>query len=189
MLEILIPTLPDRRAYLDRLLAQIQPQLLPGITAITDDGPGTIGAKRQRMMESASADYIVFIDDDDRIAPDYVQRIHDALQHEPDVVGITIHVSMDGRDYNPIPIFRHSLRYADNIKWQMQDRTPHHLCPLRRQIAMRSRFPDKSWGEDYDFALGVLPYLHQEVWSGNDPIYFYEYRSGKATEPVDKSEG
>ena len=45
------------------------------------------------------------------------------------------------------------------------------------------------WGEDYDFALGVLPDLHQEVWSGNDPIYFYEYRSGKATEPVDKSEG
>jgi hypothetical protein len=55
---------------------------------------------------------------------------------------------------------------------------------MRRELALRSRFPDKSWGEDYNFALGVLPHLQREEWAGDEPLYFYDYRSGKPTDPA-----
>lgn len=179
ILQLLIPTMPGRADLLDRLLAILRPQLVPGVTFATDDGPGSIGAKRQRMLESATGDYIAFIDDDDLVAPDYIARIIPCLASSPDVVGICMHVKMDGLDWHPSPIFRHSLRFISNLHWQGQDRPPHHLCPLRREVALMSRFSDKMWGEDFDFSQGLLPHLHTESWSGDAPIYFYEYRSNK----------
>jgi glycosyltransferase involved in cell wall biosynthesis len=174
-LEILIPTMPGRAAMLQKLLAVLQPQLKRGVRISTDDGPGSIGAKRQRMIEAATGDYIAFVDDDDMVAPDYIARILPCLKTKPDCVGITMHVTMDGRDWHPSPIFRHSLRFRENHHWQGQDRTPHHLCPLRRDMALKSRFPDMMWGEDYNYALGLLPHLQTEEWSGDEPIYFYHY--------------
>jgi hypothetical protein len=42
-------------------------------------------------------------------------------------------------------------------------------------MALKSRFPDMMWGEDYNYALGLLPHLQTEEWSGDEPIYFYQY--------------
>jgi glycosyltransferase involved in cell wall biosynthesis len=180
-LEILIATMPVRAKLLRRLLNVLEPQLArwPSAACVTDAGAGTIGEKRQRMMEAATGEYIVFIDDDDLIAPDYLDRIMPLLERGPDVVGITMHMKMDGRDWQPDPIFRHTLKNKDNVQWAGNDRTPHHLCPLRRTVALQTRFLSRSFGEDYDYALGLLPHLQTEEWSGDEPLYFYEYWSGK----------
>ena len=180
-LQILVPTMPARAALLKKLLATLRKQIKrhPSAALLVDDGAGSIGAKRQRMMETATADYICFVDDDDTVSADYLDRIMPCLASGPDVVGITMHVKMDGKDYHPSPIFRHSLRFRDNTGWSHNDRTPHHLCPMRREIALRSRFADLMWGEDYNFALAVLPHLQTEEWSGDEPLYFYHYISRK----------
>jgi glycosyltransferase involved in cell wall biosynthesis len=176
-LEILIPTMPSRAAVLEKLLSVLRPQLKSCVRITTDDGPGTVGIKRQRMIEAAQGDYVAFVDDDDMVAPDYVDRILACLKTDPDVVGITMHVTIGGENYRPSPIFRHSLRFRENHHWQGHNRTPHHLCPVKRQVALKSRFPDMMWGEDYNYALGLLPHLQTEEWSGNEPIYFYNYVS------------
>lgn len=181
LFEVLVPTLLNREFYLSRLMTVLEPQFANHANAcyVCDWGEGSIGAKRQRMMETSKADYVAFVDDDDLVSADYLDRIMPCLASAPDVVGITMHVKMDGRDWHPSPIFRHSLRFRENTGWSHNDRTPHHLCPMRRDIALRSRFPDLMWGEDYSFALGVLPHLQTEEWSGDEPLYFYEYRSRK----------
>jgi hypothetical protein len=61
--QILIPTMPGREAMLAELLTVLEPQLKKGVGYLTDAAPGTIGAKRQRMIEAATADYIAFVDD------------------------------------------------------------------------------------------------------------------------------
>jgi hypothetical protein len=185
-LTILIPTMPNRGEMLERLLAVLRPQLErhPSVGYITDDGPGTIGAKRQRMMEAAAGEYVAFVDDDDMVSADYLDRIVPCLASSPDCVGITMHVTMDGRDWHPSPIFRHSLRFAENFVWSGTNRTPHHLCPLRRELALRARFPDLMWGEDFNFAQGLLQHLKTEEWSGDKPIYFYDYVSKKGDPAV-----
>jgi glycosyltransferase involved in cell wall biosynthesis len=186
LFELLIPTMPARQVLLARLFDRLLPQLAghPSVGYFTDDGPGTIGAKRQRMMENSKANYIAFIDDDDMISEDYIERILPLLVSSPDCVGLIVHVTMDGVPWSPSPLFQHSLQWRANESWSGNTRTPHHLCPLRRDLALRSRFPDKSWGEDYSFALGVLPHLQREEWAGDDPLYFYDYRSGKPTDPA-----
>ena len=182
--------MPGREAMLFALLQVLEPQLKKHKAAsyFIDAGAGSIGAKRQRMIEAATADYIAFVDDDDMVSADYLGRIMPCLQSRPDCVGITMHVTMDGRDWHPSPIFRHSLRFKENYQWHGQDRTPHHLCPLKRTIAIESRFPDLMWGEDFSFALGLLSRLHSEEWSGDEAIYFYNYVSKKGDPTFDRRE-
>ena len=181
LFEVLVPTMPGREALLSRLMTVLEPQFthFPDACYVCDWGEGTIGAKRQRMMETSLADYVAFVDDDDMVSEDYLARIMPLLRKGPDVVGISMHVTIDGREWHPWPIFRHSMQFKENFQWHGNDRTPHHLCPMRRTLAVESRFPDLMWGEDYNFALGVLPHLKTEEWSGEKPIYFYEYRSKK----------
>lgn len=171
--------MPGRKSSLFRLLQCLEPQLKrhPQASYLLDGGEGSIGIKRQRMIEKSTAHYIAFVDDDDMVSEDYLDRIMPCLEAKPDCVGITMHVTIDGRDWHPSPIFRHSLRFRENFQWHGQDRTPHHLCPLRRTIALKSRFPDMMWGEDYNFALGLLEHLKTEEWSGDQPLYFYGYVS------------
>ena len=188
--QILIPTMPGREAMLFALLQMLEPQLKKHKAAsyFIDAGAGSIGAKRQRMIEKATADYIAFVDDDDMVSADYLGRIMPCLQSRPDCVGITMHVTMDGRDWHPSPIFRHSLQFKENHQWHGHDRTPHHLCPLRRTIALQSRFPDLMWGEDFRFALGILQHLKTEEWSGDEPVYFYNYVSKKGDPTFDSGQ-
>jgi hypothetical protein len=65
--QILIPTMPGREAMLLRLIKLIEPQIARHQAAsyFIDPGEGSIGVKRQRMIEKATADYIAFVDDDD----------------------------------------------------------------------------------------------------------------------------
>lgn len=187
LFEVLIPTMPGREFMLSQLLSVLEPQFAkwPQATFTADWGDGSIGAKRQRMIETSRSDYVAFVDDDDMVSADYLDRIMPRLQNRPDCVGITMHVTMDGLDWHPSPIFRHSLQFKDNHEWHGQDRTPHHLCPTLREIAVRSRFPDLMWGEDFNYAIGLLQHLKTEEWSGEEPIYFYKYVSKKSNPSFD----
>jgi glycosyltransferase involved in cell wall biosynthesis len=185
--QILIPTMPGREVMLLRLVKVLEPQIARhrGASYFIDAGEGSIGVKRQRMIEKSTADYIAFVDDDDMVSADYLDRIMPCLASKPDCVGVTMHVTMDGKDLHPSPIFRHSLRYKENYQWRGQDRTPHHLCPLRRTIALQSRFPDLMWGEDFRFAMGLLQHLKTEEWASDEPLYFYNYVSKKGDPTFD----
>ena len=176
-LQLLIPTMTSRAAMREKLFAALMPQLArwPQASYFCDDGTGSIGHKRQRMVRAATADYVAFVDDDDMVAPDYLDRIMPLLDHRPDTVGITVYVTKDGKPYEPTPYFQHSLRHAEHWKWHANHRTPHHLCPTRRDLCLRSEFPDLMWNEDYTYAVRLLRHLETEQWSGNEPIYFYNY--------------
>ena len=132
------------------------------------------------LIEEARAEYIVFVDDDDLVATNYVACIISALQSQPDCVGLSMYLKRDGVPWSPNPVFRHSLKYRKNTAWSGNNRTPHHLCPVRREIAIKARFGDKDYGEDYDYALAILPHLKTEAMAAEHPIYLYDYRSKPA---------
>lgn len=176
-LQLLIPTMPERAAMRERLFAALMPQLVkwPQVSYLCDAGTGSIGHKRQRMLRAATADYVAFVDDDDMVSADYLDRIVPLLDGWPDTVGITVHVTYNGEPFQPSPLFRHSLRYSRPLNWSSQNRTPHHLCPTRRDLCLRSEFPDIMWGEDYIYAVRLLRHLQVEEWAGDEPVYFYDY--------------
>jgi hypothetical protein len=57
-------------------------------------------------------------------------------------------------------------------------RTPNHISPVKRSIAIEKGFPDKSDGEDYDYSMAVLPLLKNEVMIDKE-IYHYRYITNK----------
>ena len=91
-LSILIPTVVGREHLLERLRSVLNPQLTEDVEVIEqkDNKEISIGKKRQELLEKATGEYVVFIDDDDMISEDYVKSIIKALESEPDCVGFEI---------------------------------------------------------------------------------------------------
>jgi len=175
--SILIATLRQRSALLDRLMGILEPQLNDQVEVLLepDSGEITTGTKRNKLVARAKGDYVAFIDDDDRVASDYVSRILGALESSPDCVGIEgIWTSKDQERR-----FIASLRYKT---WHEANglflRSPNHINPVVRTIASQVPFPDKVWGEDSVYSEGILPHLKTEVYLDGD-LYFYDHNPNK----------
>lgn len=181
LLDILIPTMPSREKPLARLLGVLAPQVRDraDVKIVVDGGTEIIGIKRDRMVAESRAEYVVFVDDDDLVAENYVEAIVAALRSRPDCVSIKMFVKHDGHPMGPDPIYEHSIKYRDHRSWGGNFRTPHHLCPIRRELALKATFGNKSYAEDYNFAMGILPYLQTESEASEHPLYVYDYQSRK----------
>jgi len=176
-LSILIPTLRQRSALLDRLMGILEPQLTSEVEVLLepDSGEAEIGTKRNTLMARARGDYVCYVDDDDRVAGDYVSRILGATEMKPDCVGIEGIWTSRGVQKK----FIASLRYRSWFEeGDLLLRSPNHLNPVLRSIASQVRFPDKSWSEDAEYSKALLPLLGHEVFlEGN--MYFYDHNPDK----------
>jgi glycosyltransferase involved in cell wall biosynthesis len=187
LFSILICTLDHRKEYLERIMQALSSQIkekedLVEILSETDDGSLSIGSKRNRLLERAQGDYIAFVDDDDVVSSDYVDKILEALQSKPDVVGMHLLHFNDG----VLAGFTyHSLRYESwfenrdtNLGFMRYYRNPNHLNPVKREYALQTKFPEISMGEDKDYSYKILKHLKTEEYI-TEPIYYYLFRRNK----------
>jgi glycosyltransferase involved in cell wall biosynthesis len=171
-LSILTATLESRKPVFENLARVLKAQSNSHIEMLAncDNGEKSVGAKRNELLEAAKGDYVVFIDDDDMISPFYVFGILNAIQQSPDCVGIEGIITL--KDIGPKK-FIHSLQYTD---WYEENeiyyRCPNHLNPIKREIALDAKFPDKYWQEDKDFSQRLKGKLKTEVFI-KGPIYYY----------------
>lgn len=180
ILSILIPTIPDRADLLARLLARLEPQLVPSVEILlaSDSGERSIGQKRNEMLDAAEGEYICFCDDDDLVAEDYIARILSALESRPDVVGFKLRRYVNGALRGEAI---HSMRYTENRNLPSGDgeffeRMPNHLNPVRRELVLAVRFPPINQGEDTDYSKRLRPMLRTEAFI-DAHLYDYLYRS------------
>lgn len=172
ILSVLICSLHNRKASLDKLLERLIPQMnaFTEVIIAADNGEISIGAKRNKLLDSANGEYICYIDDDDLVSENYISRILKALEAKPDCVGIEGMITVGGK--NPKK-FLHSIRYQ---VWEEKDgvylRYPNHLNPIKKLLALQARFTQKNHGEDADYSDRVKPLLKTEVYL-DEPIYFY----------------
>ena len=160
LLSILIPTLVSRRPLFARMQAHLGAQIgrcgsedEVQVLHLEDNREQTTGAKRNALIEMAAGRFVAFVDDDDRVSDDYVERILGVLRRQPDIdcIGIRGLITFRGRHPHE---FIHSLRYNDYFsQGGIYYRPPYHLNPIRRDIASRYRFADVSYSEDIDWAL------------------------------------
>jgi len=153
----------------------------------TDNGQQTIGAKRNKLVRKSSGDYISFIDDDDLVSFDYISKILEAVESNPDCCGIEGIVTFHGD--NPT-LFCHSVKYQNwSDKNGVYYRSPNHLNPVSRKIAKKVKFPFKNNREDRAYANDIYPFLKTEVYI-EEPIYFYLCEKGgglKKSGPYEKN--
>lgn len=180
ILSVLIPTMPKRRDMFERMSNEIRSQILKSgqeIEFLADNGEGSVGLKRQRLLEAAQGDYVVFIDDDDRIDPNYLNYILVALKQNPDVVGLCGIITIDGRHARR---FRIGKDYKYEEKKGVYYRYNNHLCPVKRSIALQVGYKDIGYGEDYDYATRLKDsgLITTEVFIDQN-LYFYKYLTKK----------
>ena len=108
----------------------------------------------------------------DRQVEDYVAKILAAAASGPDCCGMEGIRTVNGA--NP-QRFIHSLKYRD---WFERDgvfyRNPNHLSPVKRELALKTGFPEINYAEDRDYSARLLPLLKSEVYI-DGPIYYYLY--------------
>lgn len=184
-LSILICTLKSREKLLSQLLDVINEQKTDEVEILinSDEGEKKIGTKRNELLEKANGEYVCFVDDDDTITYDYVSSILNCLKKSPDAVGIELNYYQDNK---LIGIAYHSSK---NDSWfekkSTKDayimeyyRTINHLNPIKREIALKVKFPEINDGEDYDFSIRLAGLINSEEYI-NHPIYNYYFDSIK----------
>lgn len=190
ILSILIPTVEGREWEFERLTTELFRQTshdLPYMQDVTiqlaklkDNKEITIGAKRQKLYEMATGEYSVQIDDDDNIAPDYIERVLKALSSKPDCVCYFEHVNYNGSTL----VSCHSNDFADwgenftDRQGQFYNyiRTPFFKDVIKTDICRQIPVPNIRYAEDIQWARALKKsgLIKSEVFI-NDFMYFYSY--------------
>lgn len=185
LLTIMIPTTYDRRELFKKLYIEIWRQVIEcwamaeiEIIYDEDNKEISIGAKRQRMLERATGEFVVGIDSDDWPAQSYIYDILHAIIYNPDIdhVGFLELCTWDG--CNPkISLFSNRYqKWGDNIYGYDYIRCANPKSVIRRTKALQIGFQDIRFGEDILFSEAVTPLLQKEKFI-DKILYYYRYTS------------
>ena len=181
-LSILIPSTIDRKEMTEKLIKHIQTQIYHclaqldvEVIADIDNREISIGAKRQRMLESASGEYVVQIDSDDWVPDDYIESILKALETGHDCVGHEIECSGTSGKTESVSIVY--AAWAESRHGYDYIRTPYPKVPIKRSICLQVGYKDLRYGEDHDFSIRLKEsgLVKSEVYIPK-VLYFYRYK-------------
>ncbi len=144
------------------------------IIILTDNKKMMLGHKRNKMVDIAQGKYIAFVDDDDRLAPDYIAQLLTATATDADSIVFKAEVSLNGE---PAKICDYSKDHRRD--YNHKDgyfRIPNHICCIKRSVSLKSSFPNVLYGEDAGYGKVLLPFLKTEH-KINKILYYYDYNS------------
>ena len=179
ILSILIPSIPSRYGILSRLATELYRQklymqtvhpTLGEIEIVIDgserflDGGLSIGKKREKLVTAANGKYLCFLDDDESIAPNYMELLVRMCNENKDVCTFWSLAKMD----NYWGLVDMSFTYLDNEPLspiRIARRMAWHVCPVRSKFAKLHTFDDINYGEDWKWFEQVLKHCETEAHS------------------------
>lgn len=184
-LTVLVPSVSTRRATFGPAMADMlfgqherlspEDQRRVEILIVTDTGRSggmIVGDKRNSMVRMARGQYVVFVDDDDRVAEDYLATLLAATASNSDCITFNAMVSLNG---GTPKLCRYSLEYKkDSNAPDHYQRLPNHITAVRRVLMLACPFPSKQFGEDADYAQRLLPTLKTQ-YRIDRVLYHYDY--------------
>lgn len=196
ILSVLIPTLRSRASMFERLYLELQNQCaqlhtthpsLGSVEVLFNDsiafleGGLSIGKKRESLVRIAGGKYLCFCDDDEWIAPNYIETLVRLCHHDRDVVTFRNFTRLD----TFWTIVDMSMHYPNDqaSPMFMIRRRPWHICPVRSSFAKKVKFPDTNYGEDFDWMGKVLEFCTSEA---KTDAVLHEYIHSKHISEADK---
>lgn len=193
ILSILIPTIPDRAAMFNNLWRELWEQRealseqhpsLSSVEILYDQsapfllGGPSIGKKRTDLVNAAKGVYLAFLDDDESIAPNYVESLVRLCLQGADVV--TFRAMAKLKDFWGIVDMRLVYKVNDQMTPEYTvRRPPWHTCPVKSKYAKLYEFNDKNNAEDFEWMEKVLRHCTTEAHT--DKILF-QYNHGDHSE-------
>lgn len=193
ILSILIPSIPKRKDRLnvlrDCLECRIesivkQHEMLGTVEVIIDDsksfldGGLSIGKKRESLVNRAKGKYLCFLDDDESIAPNYVESLLRLCNFDLDICTFRA-ISKLETAWGLVDM-RLSYKFNDQFSPEFTiRRMPFHICPVRSAFAKLYQFEDINNAEDSRWMEKVLAHCTTEAHT--DKILF-QYNHGSHSE-------
>lgn len=178
-LSLLLATIENRASLFALLHAEILKQAEGKpveILVACDAKQISIGKKRQNLLEQATGDYIAYIDDDDWIAPTYVDDILKALESNPDCVGFKITCTTNGQNQQSAIASMRYPTWRENVDGYAHARSTYHKTPHKRELGLKVGFHDIRYGEDRPYSMKLMQYVKTESFI-DKVLYFYRYRT------------
>lgn len=189
ILSILIPTLPERADVFNELKNSLNKMVdeikfhnnKKRIEILSDDRPRGIktGDKRNSLLQRASGEYTVFIDDDDIVPYYYLTEILKAIMlgNKPDVITFNGTMTTDGK--NPVDWeirLNHPYINSPRNGRDYYLRWPNHLCPMKKTLIKNFKFKSLTLGEDYEWSKRINDerVLKTEFFI-NKTMYIYKF--------------
>lgn len=198
ILSILIPVLPKRYAVFMRLLQELQRQVTymhsthPSLglieilfddSAAFMDGGMSIGSKRNVLRQKAIGKYLCFCDDDDNVAPNYVETLVRLAQSDADILTFRCLFKNDAY-WAMLNMSLENKANEETNPDSLVQRTPWHVCPVKTVIAQKENFDDAlNHNEDFTWMGKILQYVNTE--SHTDKI-LTQYNHSESGSEADK---
>lgn len=186
VLTIAVPAIPDRMkgsllSVMDDLVKQADGKPVE-VMCVLDNKARTLSEKRNQMIASAKGNFIAFVDDDDRVEPDYVDRILEAIRRDPEADCVLFDVMVHGYDAAP-KICRYAPEYEDKNAQDSYYRKPNHVMAFRTEISRRHLYSTSrsSVDEDFDWARRVAADVKRTVRI-DKVLYHYLYDPKSTTQ-------
>lgn len=175
---IMIPTVVDRGEKFQRLVDTLAPQVAKykgdiQVTVFWNNYERELSQLRQLMIETATGDYINFIDDDDLVSDDYCDTIYPLLDGV-DYIGFMVAFYQKGQKMRPVS---HSLA---NKGWYDDDsgfyRRATLINPTKRELMLMAGFEQSDYHrqipEDITYAAAADDILKTEHFA-NKELHIY----------------
>lgn len=146
-----------------------------------DHGVITTGEKRNFLYHNAKGKYSVSVDSDDWVPDYYVCELLEAAKSEADCFAINGVMITDNVKTETWSISKdHPYKTVTGNMGKHYLRYPNHICPIKSEICKQFKFPDTTFGEDYDWATQIHNSgLIKTEYTIHKPLYEYRYNSQK----------
>ncbi len=195
LLTILIPTVPSRLNYfyprlMNHLVNQIEPKYKDVVELISffDNKKRSIGRKRQEMIDLAQGKYLVFIDDDDRIADDYVETVINELNNNIDVDVLVYNcICRVNGGHEKLCKYGIEFEYGDIMGGREWRGKPAHTMVWKSSIVKKHRYADKVHGEDIEWVVRASKDIKTQVRIDR-VLYWYDANYATTSETANLSD-
>lgn len=176
ILSILVPTMPKREWMLAGIVRELERQAVRHddveVLVLRDNLRMNLGSKRNKLISIAAGKYVSFVDDDDRVSPDYVDEIVHAVKTSPDVDVVCFLAEVSGHSPTPFVTRFHPTNTNQETP---NKRLPNHLCAWRKELAASVKYrTDVLYGEDVEWPIMTAPLIKTHV-SIEKVLYYYDF--------------
>jgi glycosyltransferase involved in cell wall biosynthesis len=179
-LSILILTIPSRvNTYLASLLRQVHSQIGGRedieVLVLYDNKKRTIGQKRNALLDLAQGTHLIFIDDDDRIADDYISSIMEVLDtSDPDCIVFDCRCTVV-KPGKPSTVLhcKYGVEFDYTLIGDQWRGKPAHTMVWKSSVAKLYRYSDISNAEDIDWVKRAV--LGVKTQHRIDKVLYYYY--------------
>lgn len=183
-LSLLIPAIPERIEQLNELLAEIAYQDEENeveVVVLLDNMKRSIGKKRTDLLQLAQGKYLVMIDDDDKIADDFISTILKATEENSDVITFKQISSINGEEFTVTFGLHNQNEEAHKVEGVFADikRKPWHCCVWKTQVVKGCFFSDVNYGEDAIFSDSATANAITETHI-DKVMHYYKFSSDKS---------